>query len=73
MTRVLFYEPAYRRIEQRIAHLPSIEAVMMDREGKIVSGEPVENIEVGWATSDLFGGPIRAYMIALLKSLRCSS
>ena len=73
MTRVLFYEPAYRRIEHRIAKLPNIEPLLMDVSGRIsadgrgVTAEEAR-IEVGWATSDLFGGPIREYMIALLKS-----
>src|SRR5215467_1859849 len=73
MTRVLFYEPAYRRIRDRIAALPDIEAVLMDRGGKIHEGEREIGLddarpEVGWATSDLFGGPIREYMVALLKA-----
>src|SRR5258708_7638604 len=73
MTRVLFYTPAYRRIAHRIAHLPGIEALLMDRDGHIThEGNAVSPAaaepEVGWATSDLFGGPIRDYMVALLKS-----
>lgn len=73
MTRILFYEPAYRRIEHRIAKLSGVEPVMMARDGKIsIGGDEVQaedaNVEVGWATSDLFGGPIREYMVALLKS-----
>src|SRR5215471_21745623 len=73
MTRVLFYEPAYRRIRDRIAALPGIEPLLMNREGKVHEGERAISSdqarpEVGWATNDLFGGPIREYMVALLKS-----
>jgi phosphoglycerate dehydrogenase-like enzyme len=73
MTRVLFYEPAYRRIRDRIAQLSGIEPIFMDRQGKIREGEREISTddarpEIGWATSDLFGGPIREYMVALLKS-----
>lgn len=73
MTRVLFYEPAYRRIRDRIASLPGIEPVLMNREGNIRDGDREIGAddarpEIGWATSDLFGGPIREYMVTLLKS-----
>jgi phosphoglycerate dehydrogenase-like enzyme len=73
MTRVLLYEPAYRRIRDRIADLSGIELLFMNREGEIHEGECEIGVddarpEVGWATNDLFGGPIRDYMIALLKS-----
>src|SRR5690348_6050138 len=73
MTRVLFYEPAYRRIRDRIVGLSGLEPVLMDRQGKIREGEREISAddarpEIGWATSDLFGGPIREYMVALLKS-----
>jgi|SRR5579871_1396359 len=73
MTRILFYEPAYKRIEHRIANLQGIEPFLMDRAGAIrARGQPVSaedaKVQVGWATSDLFGGPIREYMVALLKS-----
>src|SRR5215469_11203770 len=73
MTRVLFYEPAYRRIRDRIAGLSGIEPILMNREGAIrEAGREIKaddaRPEIGWATSDLFGGPIREYMVALLKS-----
>jgi phosphoglycerate dehydrogenase-like enzyme len=73
MTRILFYEPAYRRIAPRIAILDGIEALLMDRDGRIrLDGQEVRTEdampEVGWATNDLFGGPIREYLVALLKS-----
>lgn len=73
MSRILFYEPAYRRISDRIATLPGVEPLLMTREGKIyesnreISADDARP-EIGWATSDLFGGPIREYMVALLKS-----
>jgi phosphoglycerate dehydrogenase-like enzyme len=73
MTRVLFYEPAYQRIAERISTLAGVDALLMDRDGRIrVGGREVRAEdaapEVGWATNDLFGGPIRQYMVALLKS-----
>jgi len=73
MTRVLFYEPSYRRVADRIASIPGIEVLLMGRDGKIhcngaeLSAEAAKP-EVGWATNDLFAGPIRDYMVALLKS-----
>lgn len=73
MTRVLFYEPSYRRVADRIASIPGLEILLMGRDGKIhcegveLSAETAKP-EVGWATNDLFAGPIRDYMIALLKS-----
>jgi phosphoglycerate dehydrogenase-like enzyme len=73
MTRVLFYEPSYARIRERVASLDGIESLFMGRDGKIrADGKEIAaedaRIEVGWATNDLFGGPIREYMVALLKS-----
>lgn len=73
MTRVLFYEPSYRRVATDVAAIPGIEVILMGRDGKIrkdgaeLSVEAA-NPEVGWASNDLFGGPIRDYMVALLKS-----
>ena len=73
MTRILFYEPAYKRVESRIAEHAGIVALLMDRRGTIrESGREIAAMDarpdVGWATSDLFGGPIREYMVALLKA-----
>jgi len=73
MTRVLFYEPSYRRVADRTASIPGLEVLLMGRDGKIhrngaeLSAEEAKP-EVGWATNDLFAGPIRDYMVALLKS-----
>jgi phosphoglycerate dehydrogenase-like enzyme len=73
MPCILFYEPAYRRIASRIADLPGIEPVLMQKDGRILlDGKEVTaedaNAEIGWANSDLFAGPVREYMIALLKT-----
>jgi phosphoglycerate dehydrogenase-like enzyme len=73
MTRILFYEPAYKRIAAQIAGHKGVVALLMDREGKIHEGEREvaqdnANPEIGWATNDLFGGPIRDYMVTLLKA-----
>jgi len=73
MTRVLFYEPSYRRVADKIASIPGLEILLMGRDGKIrkdgveLSPDAAEP-EVGWATNDLFAGTIRDYMVALLKS-----
>ena len=38
MTRVLFYEPAYQRIAERISTLAGVDALLMDRDGRIRVG-----------------------------------
>jgi len=73
MPRILFYEPSYRRIAPRIAGLKGIQPILMDAEGKCsldgrALAESEIDPEIGWAGSDLFAGPVRAYMIALLKA-----
>lgn len=73
MTRILFYEPSYRRIAPRLANLKGIAPILMDRDGQCtLDGKPLAedkiDPEVGWASSDLFTGPVRPYMIALLKA-----
>jgi phosphoglycerate dehydrogenase-like enzyme len=74
MVRVLLYEPAYRRIEQRLSGLGGgVEPLLMARDGTIrLNGQAISAElaapEVGWAANDLYGGPIREYMVTLLKS-----
>ena len=75
MTRILVYEPSYRRLEARFApHAAKLEFLLMQPDGAILlDGAPVEvdgaRPEIGWLNTDLFGqGPGRDYMIALLKS-----
>ena len=75
MTRILIYEPSYRRLEARIAPLAGkLEVLLMQPDGAILKdGAPVAvddaRPEIGWLNTDLFGvGPGRDYMIALLKS-----
>ncbi len=74
MTRVLIYEPSFRRIESRLSGLTGLEILLMARDGAIsLNGTPVSPEdappEVGWTNADLFGdAPIRAYMSVLLKS-----
>ncbi len=73
MTRVLLYAPAHRRIRDRISALSGIEPLLMNREGKVHEGDREISAdqarpEIGWVTNDLFGGPLREYMVALLKS-----
>ena len=73
MPKVLFYEPSFRRLEHRFADIPGVEPILMDKDGRFFEGgKPVkpEDVkpEIGWANNDLFAGPIRDYMVALLKS-----
>ncbi len=73
MPRILFYEPSYTRIAPRLEGLSGIEPILMDREGRCtLNGRALADDqvapEIGWASSDLFAGPVRAYMVALLKS-----
>ena len=73
MTRILFYEPSYRRIAPRLANLKGLVPIIMDSEGQCsLDGKPLADDkidpEIGWASSDLFTGPVRPYMIALLKA-----
>jgi phosphoglycerate dehydrogenase-like enzyme len=75
MTRILVYEPSYRRLEARFApHAAKLEFLLMQPDGAILlDGAPVgvdeARPEIGWLNTDLFGqGPGRDYMIALLKS-----
>jgi phosphoglycerate dehydrogenase-like enzyme len=74
LTRVLIYEPAYRRIADRLADLGGLQVLVMREDGVVsLDGAPVSADEaapeVGWTGADLFGdAPLRAYMTALLKS-----
>lgn len=75
MTRILIYEPSYRRLEAGIAErAPGLEILVMGADGSILlDGSPVTaeeaRPEIGWLNVDLFGaGAGRDYMIALLKS-----
>jgi phosphoglycerate dehydrogenase-like enzyme len=75
MTRILIYEPSYRRLEACIAPLADkLEILLMQPDGSIrLDGAPIAadeaRPEIGWLNTDLFGvGPGRDYMIALLKS-----
>lgn len=75
MTRILIYEPSYRRLEAEIApHAGALELLLMQPDGSILQdGAPVSaedaRPEIGWMNVDMFGrGPGREYVIALLKS-----
>jgi phosphoglycerate dehydrogenase-like enzyme len=75
MTRLLIYEPSYRRIEPQIAaHNDELDILLMGADGTIradgaaLAAEEARP-EIGWLNTDLFGtGGARDYMIALLKS-----
>jgi phosphoglycerate dehydrogenase-like enzyme len=72
VTRVLLYEPSYRRIK---SDLPGgLDIVLVDVDGGLRrTGEPVAAgqaaAQAGWISTDLLGGgPARPYFAALLQS-----
>jgi phosphoglycerate dehydrogenase-like enzyme len=72
MTRVLFYEPSFRRIEDRLPK-SGIEPILMAADGALTfNGQPISAAdarpEVGWTNTDLFGGPAREHMQILRAS-----
>jgi phosphoglycerate dehydrogenase-like enzyme len=72
MTRLLIYEPSFRRLAGSIPE--GVEPVLMGEDGVLRLGgrevSPEEaDARAGWANADVFFGPAaRAYMVALLKS-----
>ena len=75
MTRLMIYEPAFRRVEARLAEvMDQIDLVLISREGVITcNGETLDTDsakpQAGWASADAFGAPAgRDLMISMLKS-----
>jgi phosphoglycerate dehydrogenase-like enzyme len=75
MTRILIYEPSYRRLQGEIDRYGGrLELLLMQPDGSILlNGELVSAedgaAEIGWLNTDLFiAGTTREYMITLLKS-----
>ena len=75
MTRLLIYEPSYRRLQTQIdAHGAQLQLLRLQPDGTIVIGDAKVSIddakpEIGWLNTDLFGAVAgRDYMITLLKS-----
>jgi phosphoglycerate dehydrogenase-like enzyme len=75
MVRILAYEPSFRRIADQVAEpTKAHEVLLMGADGAItLNGAPVDlddaEVEVGWATADMFFGPAaRQYFAAVLKS-----
>jgi phosphoglycerate dehydrogenase-like enzyme len=73
--QLLIYEPSYQRIRAELeAAVPAIEPLLMSHDGGLrLHGRPVALEDTrpcaAWANSDLYsGGPLRAFMIACLKS-----
>jgi phosphoglycerate dehydrogenase-like enzyme len=72
--RLLIYEPAYRRLKAELeAIAPGLEAVVMDDAGALsLDGAPISlddaALDAAWTSTDLFGGPIRDFARAVLKS-----
>jgi phosphoglycerate dehydrogenase-like enzyme len=72
--RLLFYQPAYRRLASRISEIaPDLEPVLMDDAGALsLNGQPIAlddaALDAAWTSSDIWGGPIRDFAIAVLKS-----
>jgi phosphoglycerate dehydrogenase-like enzyme len=78
MTRLLIFEPAYRRLEAELAPLRDrIEFALIDADGAITcDGEALDTDSVqpdwGWFSTDSFGPASRALLVGLLKSPRLS-
>lgn len=77
MSRVLIYEPAFRRVAAALEPLtPQVELALMDAEGRMtVDGFPLGRDEVqpeiAWASTDVYGSShAREFLVALLKSQR---
>jgi phosphoglycerate dehydrogenase-like enzyme len=75
MTRILIYEPSYRRLQAEIdRHGGNLELLLMQPDGSILrDGAPVSAEEgapeIGWLNTDLFiASTTREYMVTLLKS-----
>ena len=75
MTRMLIYEPSYRRLQARFApHAGRLALLRLQPDGTILrDGAAIEaeaaGAEIGWLNTDLFGQPAaRDYMLGLLKS-----
>jgi phosphoglycerate dehydrogenase-like enzyme len=73
MAKVLFYAPSYDRIRTAIERIERIEPMLMQADGTILFfGKPISdenaNPEVAWTNNDLYAGPLRPYMVTLLKS-----
>jgi phosphoglycerate dehydrogenase-like enzyme len=75
MVRILAYELSYRRIAGQVAEVTKAhEVLLMGPDGAItLNGATVDpdaaDLEVGWATADMFFGPaVRQYFAAVLKS-----
>jgi phosphoglycerate dehydrogenase-like enzyme len=73
--QVLIYEPSYARIAERLTTaFPSVEVLVMQRDGSVwLRGKEVApdavSISAAWANTDLYaGGPVRDFMILLLRS-----
>lgn len=72
--RLLIYEPAWRRLSAQIEDIaPDLEPVVMDKTGALtLDGQPVTiedaRLDAAWTSSDIWGGPIREFAIAVLKS-----
>jgi phosphoglycerate dehydrogenase-like enzyme len=75
MTRLLIFEPSYRRLESRLAAFgDGLECVLMQPDGAMtLNGAPLAgpaDPEIGWFNSELYFNPPRArdYAAALLGS-----
>jgi phosphoglycerate dehydrogenase-like enzyme len=75
MTRLLIYEPSFRRIKDELAaHGPGLAALVMSPDGAItLAGEALAaddaNPQIAWANTDVFeSAAARDFMVALLKA-----
>lgn len=75
MTRLLIYEPSFRRIASSLAaYGEALEPVLVDENGELTLAGAPTTIETAapdaaWANADVFESPAaRAFMIAMLKA-----
>ncbi len=73
--KILLYQPSYERIRQELHEIaPNVQPILMDPNGALsmngrdISVDDIEP-EIAWPNSEVYmEGPIRDYMIAVLKS-----
>jgi glyoxylate/hydroxypyruvate reductase len=77
---MLLYEPALRRLESRLAEFDGrVEPIIVDREGQLSANGGQADIEIVWASPDLFmDGALKSFMVHIrdargLRWFQCGS
>lgn len=73
--KILIYRPSYERLREELHRIaPSVQPILMDEEGRLFEeGEEISDDmiqpEIAWPNTEVYiGGPVREYMIAVLKA-----